>query len=112
VSPSRARVYSRAIAEVRAYLTAWQEHGEEAAALRYKVPAERGPDGMSLSSGSVLSYRPERWISADNFTLLVLMNLHFTGSPGAWNPGLNGRFVTFTRAAGASGYLMYFATSP
>jgi len=112
-SQGKSRAYSAAIAEVNEYLTAWREHGL-VAAQRFKVPAERGPDPnpVKLSSGEVTSYQPFRWVSEDNFTLMVILNLRFNGSPGAWNPGKNGRFITFTRTAGQSQYLMYFATGP
>ena len=111
VKQGKAQAYSAAIAEVRDYLATWHQHGAQAA-QRFMVPAERGPNPLLLRSGKVVSYRPYRWVSQDNFTLLVILDLHFAGSPGAWNSGSNGRFVTFTRQAGQSHYLMYFATSP
>ena len=111
-SLSKPQAYSSAIAEVNEYLTAWRENGAQAAAQLYKVQAERGPDSLRLSSGEVVSYRPDRWVSEDDFTLLVILELHFIGSPYAWDPGRNGRFITFTRKAGQAKYLMYFATSP
>jgi hypothetical protein len=119
VKQDKVHAYSVAIAEVRDYLAAWHQLGRAKAAQRFMVPSERGPDPAEpgsdpviLRSGTVLSYRPDRWVSQDNFTLLVLLELHFSGLPGAWNSGANGRFVTFTRQAGHSHYLMYFATSP
>jgi hypothetical protein len=113
VSQGNGRAYAAAIAEVNEYLTVWREHGL-VAAQRFKVLSERGPDPspVKLNGGEVTSYRPYRWVSEDNFTLLVILNLRFSGSPGAWNPGKNGRFITFTRKAGQSRYLMYFATGP
>jgi hypothetical protein len=113
VRQGKVNAYSAAIAEVNDYLTTWHLHGAQAA-QRFMVPAERGPDpnAILLSSGKVVSYRPDRWVSQDNFTLLVILDLHFAGSPGAWNSGANGRYVTFTRQAAQSHYLMYFATSP
>lgn len=60
----------------------------------------------------MVSWRPFRWVSDDDFTLLVILDLHFAGSPGAWSPGRNGRFIAFTRNAGHGQYLMYFATGP
>jgi hypothetical protein len=110
-SQARTHAYSTAIAEVNEYLMTWSEHGARAA-QRFLVRSERGPDPIRLSSGSVISYKPDRWVSANEFTLLVILNLHFTGSSGAWNPGRNGRFITFTRSGRQSQYLMYFATSP
>ena len=107
----KAQAYSAAIAEVGGYLATWHRQGAQAA-QRFMVPAERGPSPILLRSGKVVSYRPYRWVSPDNFTLFVILDLHFIGSPGAWNSGSNGRFVTFTRRAGQSHYLMYFATGP
>jgi hypothetical protein len=113
VKQGKAQAYSAAIAEVNVYLATWHQHGAQAA-QRFMIPAERGPDpnAILLRNGKVLSYRPYRWVSQDNFTLFVILDLHFAGSPGAWNSGTNGRFVTFTRHAGQSHYLMYFATGP
>jgi hypothetical protein len=119
VNQDKVHAYSVAIAEVSDYLAAWHQVGRAKAAQRFMVPSERGPDPgepgpdpVILRSGKVLSYRPDRWVSQDNFTLLVLLDLHFAGSPGAWNSGSNGRFVTFTRQPRQNHYLMYFATSP
>jgi hypothetical protein len=119
VKQSKAQAYSAAIAEVNDYLAAWHQQGRALASQRFMVPAERGPDPAEsgpdpivLRSGNVVSYQPYRWVSQDDFTLLVILDLHFAGTPGAWNSGSNGRFVTFTRQAGQSHYLMYFATGP
>lgn len=109
---AKAQAYSAAIAEVNEYLAVWRQQGRPRAANRFMVAAERGPDPIRLSSGKVISYRQYRWVSQDRFTLFVMLDLHFAGSPGAWDSGLNGRFVTFTRQAGQSHYLMYFATGP
>ncbi len=111
VKQGKAQAYSAAIAEVNDYLATWHQQGAQAA-QRFMVPAERGPNPILLRNGKVVSYRPYRWVSQDNFTLFVILDLHFAGFPGAWDSGRNGRFVTFTRQAGQSHYLMYFATSP
>jgi hypothetical protein len=108
---AKPQAYSTAIAEVTQYLVTWSADGASAA-QRLLVPSERGPDPIRLSGGNVVSYRPDRWVSANEFTLLVILDLHFTGSPGAWSSGRNGRFITFTRNGGQHRYLMYFATSP
>jgi hypothetical protein len=116
VSPStkqgRSQAYSAAISELRDYLTAWHEQGASVASQRFLVPDQRGGGGLILRSGKVISYQPYRWVSGNQFTLLVAMDLHFTGSPGAWNVGHNDRFVTFVRTAGRGRYLLRFATGP
>ena len=48
----------------------------QAAAARFKVPAERGPDHIRLHDGKVVSFRPEHWKSDRNFTLLVILDLN------------------------------------
>jgi hypothetical protein len=111
-SQGKATAVTAAIAEVNQYLTAWRDHGAQAAAQQYMVPAERGPASVRLSGGKVVSYTLDRWVSGDNFTLEVILDLHFIGSPVAWSPGRNDRFITFTRSPGKGQYLMYFATSP
>ncbi len=111
VTQGKAPAYSVAITEVNDYLATWHQHGAQAA-QRFLVQAERGPDPIVLRSGKVVSYQPYRWASQDSFTLLVILDLHFVGSSGAWNSGSNGRFITFSRPAGHSQYLMYFATGP
>jgi hypothetical protein len=112
VRQDKAHAYSAAIAEVKDYLAVWHQQGDRAA-QRFLVPAS-GPEPppIILKSGKVVSYRPYRWVSQDNFTLFVNLDLHFAGFPSAWNSGLNSRFITFTRRAGQRHYLMYFTTSP
>ncbi len=116
VSPStnqdRSSAYSAAIGELRDYLTAWHEQGESVASERFLVPSQRGGSGVILKTGTVISYQPYHWVSSSQFTLLVTLDLHFTGSPGAWNVGNNDRFITFFRPAGQDRYLLQFATGP
>jgi len=91
----------------------WQARGESVASQQFLVPAEReGGVSLILRSGKVISYKPYRWVSSSRFTLFVTVDLHFTGSQGAWEVGRNDRFVTFSRTASQGRYLMYFATSP
>lgn len=111
VKQVHALAYSAAIADLKDYLEVWNQHGGQAT-KRFIAPTERGPNSLVLRNGKVLSYRPYRWVSQDNFTLFVNLDLYFIGFSGAWNPGPNGRFITFTRPAGQRHYLMYFATSP
>lgn len=109
-SAGRAQVYSAAVSEVRDYLMVWRERGCPVATREFLVP-DGGCDLM-LRSGKVISYQPYRWVSRNHFTLVVTLDLHFKGSPGAWNVGLNSRFITFSRAAALNRYLMYMATGP
>ena len=109
----KARAYEAAISVVRDYLAVWHEQGRAAASDQFLVASERGGgNDVVLRSGRVISYQPDRWVSADHFTLLVILDLHFDGWQGAWDIGRNGRFITFTRSTGQKRYLMYFATSP
>lgn len=118
-------VYVEAIAEVNAYLDAWARHGPIVAAALYNVAtlqahrdaetpqAWRGP--LFLISGQVTDYRPYAWVSTRQFTLLITMKLHFTGSDpaaSAWAEGRNGRYVTFSRPNADALYRMSWATGP
>jgi hypothetical protein len=122
-----AATYSAAIAEVQAYLDMWAKQGPYAAAARYLVPEEQVPSDTAtksppdsndetplLLSGVVKSYKLTDWESANTFTLLVTMDLHFRGDATCWNmhEGMNDRFFTFTRPDAAGAYRMYEATSP
>ena len=110
--PARHQVEA-AVRTVRRYLHAWVAQGPSAAS-RYLVADERTTSDQGaprLASGIIRSYRLDRWQGPRAFTLLVSLDLRFTGSPLAWNRGLNDRFVTVHRT-GHSGYLLRFATSP
>src|SRR5215470_9831792 len=109
-SADRAQLYSVAISEVREYLVVWRERGCPAATREFVVP-DGGCD-LILRSGKVISYQPYHWVSSNHFTLMVALDLHFKGSPGAWNAGMNSRFITFSRTAAQSRYLMDMATGP
>ena len=109
-SADRAQVYSAAISEVRDYLVVWRERGCPVATRDFLVP-DGGCD-LILRSGNVISYQPYHWVSSNHFTLMVTLDLHFKGSHGAWNVGLNSRFITFSRTAAQSRYLMYMTTGP
>lgn len=107
------RTYSAAIAELGEYLAAWRNQGAAVASQEFLVPDQRvGGDGLILRGGRVISYEPYSWASDNQFRLLVTLDLHFTGSPGAWSEGHNDRFVTFSRSIGQGRYLMEFATGP
>jgi hypothetical protein len=117
-----AKAYATAIAEVGAYLDLWAREGPYTAAAAYLVPQDQPPAGADTSSpfaapvvllsGAVDSYGPSTWVSADNFTLYVAMNLHFRGdaASAAWAEGPNSRFFIFTRPNPETAYRMDVAT--
>ena len=121
-------VYAAAITEVQSYLTMEVQHGPYAAAAAYLAANEQAPAGADttwpapgadpqdpvLLAGSVSSYEPWSWTSADQFTLSVILDLHFRGDPSRenWNEGHNDQFVTFSRPTPQARWRMYFATGP
>src|SRR5664280_466621 len=90
----RQSTYHAAVAELQNYLIAWHALGPVAASKKYLAASQQGGVLIHLKSGNITSYLPFTWTSERGFTLLVSMNLHFTGSPGAWNIGRNDLFVT------------------
>jgi hypothetical protein len=102
-------IYTQAVSELRSYLIAWHRAGPTAASHEYLAPSQQGGK-IRLLHGSVTSYQPYSWSSAHRFTLLIGLDLRFSGSPGAWNVGHNDRYVTFTRSHAGVRYLMEFNT--
>ncbi len=110
--------------EVQAYLDLWVKAGPYAAAATYFVPEEvppgapvqgsAGADAPVLLNGTIKTCKQTTWKSADDFTALVTMDLHFRGDAARWNmtDGLNDRFFTFTRANAGDAYRMRQATGP
>lgn len=113
LTPSEARqaAYMDAVVELQDYLTYWQQAGPLKASRLFLMPSQQG-DTVKLASGKVLSYHPYTWWSANNFTLLMSIDLHFVGWRGAWNEGKNDRFVTFTRAPQGQPFRMALYTGP
>jgi len=121
-------IYAAAISEIQSYLTMEVQYGPYAAAAAYLAADEQAPVGADttwpvrdadphtpvLIAGSVYSYEPWSWTSADQFTLSVTLDLHFRGDPGRsnWTEGYNGQFVTFSRPTPQTRWRMYFATGP
>jgi hypothetical protein len=130
-------VYAAAIAEISSYLMTWVKLGPAAAAASYltvapeeqtnsaansispaPAPADVQPQPDSqmpvLIGGSVYSYVPWMWESADHFTLYVTLDLHFSGDPGRanWYEGHNGQFFTFSRVPAQTSWRMATATAP
>jgi len=106
----RQATYHAAVAELQNYLIAWHALGPVAASKKYLAASQQGGVIIHLNSGNVTSYLPFTWTSERNFTLLVTMNLHFSGSPGAWNIGGNNPFVTFSWSANRATYVMALNT--
>lgn len=99
---------------LRRYLRVWAAEGPSAAS-RYLVAREQTTSDRGsphLASGTVRSFRLYRWRGPRQFTLLVSLDLRFTGNPLAWNRGLNDRFVTVRRSRPPGRYFLEFATGP
>jgi hypothetical protein len=81
-----------------------------AAVHRLTVPRSGSPTALRAK---LVRYRIDSWDSADDFTLLVSLDLHFpTKDTLAWNEGSNERFIHFTRAPSAASYHLGWATGP
>lgn len=103
----------QAVSDLRQFLQVWTRDGLKAAAKTYVAPDGQPPGELQLTSGSVESFSVEKWQSADNFTLLVSLDLHFPNGDGAaFGEGRNDRFVTFSRPAPGRHFVMSFATGP
>ncbi len=109
--------------ELQDYLDTWARSGAARAAQRYLGADQQvtGPDAdaLTLTGGRVTQLQPYRVDSAEVFTVLATMNLQFAKGArelGHWGTGINSRFVTFTRRAGAAPgeppYVMAFETGP
>jgi hypothetical protein len=110
-SAEQRQAYTDAIGELRDYLDAWRQQGQAAASQHYLVPGQQvSSDDITLTNGTVESYAVQHWTSANEFILDVTLDMHFQGSGAAWNDGLNGRIVYFTRGASTQPWRMSFAT--
>lgn len=115
VSIDRNAVYAEGAAYIQSYLTSWQKNGLYVANQKYLNPSmgltpKKG--NPVLISGSVTSTQQYNWVSADNFTVMVDLDLRFSGNSAAWGTGINTRFVTFVRSSASAQYQMTLATSP
>lgn len=97
--------------ELQDYLNLWRVSGPKAAVAQYLSPSP-GSNTLLLRSGTVTSWRPSAWTSSNRFTLLVTLDLHFIGSPGAWNVGENDRFVSFTKSTPFGAWRISIFTGP
>jgi hypothetical protein len=103
----------QALQRIQDYLDSWQKDGLLVAS-QMLVPTQRPAldEGPRLLSGRVIDYSIDDG-SADEFVLLVTLDLHFPGGDGwAWGEGHNTRFITFSYADPPAALLMSFATSP
>lgn len=113
IRPALVRSACRRLEE---FIDAWSRYGYPVAAHRYIAPAQQPPSDQGdfplLARGSVDRCTLLSAESEDRFTLEVDLTLHFRANRGAWDKGPNSRFVTATRASGASPFRLEFATSP
>jgi hypothetical protein len=112
LSPAEKRqaAYAMARFQLESFLVTWRAEGPKVAQILL-VPSQRGST-IKLKSEKLLSVKPFEWTSVNHFVLLVMMDLQFNGWQGAWNTGVNTRFVTFSRAYGTPQYLLEFNTGP
>lgn len=102
-------------ADLQAFLDTWRSDGLDTAGRQY-LTSSGAPSGASstprLVTGKVTAVRLATWRSADDFTLMVDLDLYFDGDPGAWTNGRNTRFVSATRASASAPFRLELATGP
>jgi len=101
-----------AVSTLQDFLNLWSVAGFAAATRQFHVPSSGAMDTFRLKSGTVTSWRQFAWTSSNRFTLLVSLDLHFTGSSGPWNEGGNGRYVTFIRSTSSGAWRMSINSGP
>ena len=114
-SMDHSAVYTEGAAYIQSYLTSWQKNGLYVANQKYLNPSMGSTpkkENPVLISGSVTSTQQYNWVSADNFTVMVDLDLRFSGNSAAWGNGINTRFVTFVRSSASAPYLMTFNSGP
>jgi hypothetical protein len=114
--PGDPAVYAEALDRVQQWLYAWMA-GDTAA-----QNAMLDPESQQLLptfrysqplSSEISGYQPAQYVSDNEFTLLVDLQLHLqAANESAWGEGVNSRFITFQRADASSPFRMHFATSP
>lgn len=113
-------IYAQGIAVLQAYLDTWREQGLYAATTRYIMPTGDSPplkqaalDSLKLLSGTIVSWRRYAWVSENQFTVTVTLDLHFPNQDGlAWGEGVNNRYATFIRPDTQAQFLIWLTTSP
>lgn len=114
-SIDRNAVYAEAAAYLQSFLASWQKNGAYAANQKYLAPSMGSTPRQGnpvLIAGTVTSTQSYNWVSADHFTVMVDLDLRFSGNTAAWGNGINTRFVTFTRLSASAPYLMTLASGP
>lgn len=109
---AQAQAVATGMQRLRAYLDTWIRDGAIAAG-RFRVPDQQtSVDQPDLLAATVTGQQVTRWVSSDQFTVMVTMQMHFAGDGITFGEGVNTRFVTFTRSGPDQPYLLSFATSP
>lgn len=101
--------------DLQAFLDLWSSTSLSVAARRYLDPSEQASGlagNLRLTSGRVSAIRLISWRSNDNFTVMVELDMRFSGGSAAWTNGNNTRFVTASRASAGVPFRYEFATSP
>jgi hypothetical protein len=111
-SSPHSKDYTAAVNELQEFLNTWQRSGLRAAAEKYWVSDCGGECDLVLLRGKIVSYTPQSWVSGDRFTLLVKLNLQFSGSSGSFSEGANDRFATFVRASKDESYRFELNSGP
>lgn len=101
--------------DLQGFLDLWRSTNLGVAAKRYLTASEQPVgDGRNfrLAAGKVDSIQLVSWQSADDFMLIVTLDLRFAAGSAAWTNGVNTRFVTVSRASAAEQFRYEFATGP
>lgn len=107
--------YKFAITELQEYLDAWRIQGPVIASREFLVPSQQvgsNATNLYLTSGTARQGYPFTWVSQNRFTLLMNLDLHFEGGPGAWSVGANDRYVTYTWSTKEARFQMELDTGP
>ncbi len=114
-SPDHSIVYTQAFAYLQAYLDSWRKNGAYLANQKYLGPSMGSTPKKGnpvLISGTVTNMQQYSWAPADHFTVMVSLDLRFSGDSGAWGSGTIDRFVTFVRSSASVPYRLTLNTGP
>jgi hypothetical protein len=116
---AQAAVYTQADRYLQSFLDSWQKNGFYSAAQKYFDTSRwslQKQGNPVLVAGKVKLMQPYAWVSANNFMVLVQLDLRFSKGfsegDGGWGSGSNDRFFTFVRSSASAPYKMTLATSP
>jgi hypothetical protein len=111
--PGDPTAYGVALSTLQAYLNTWSRAGAIEAAKEYLTTDPPPTNNPVLEQGAVVAYKPSSQQTADQFTLVVTMDLTFKNGDGlAFANGKNSRYVTFSRPDSQGSFRMSLATSP